>query len=158
MDRLTQFVAVAHLKLRLEILQRNPSLLDEYLEMAPVTPKLPAPMEFAGLKSRLQRAKGLETRSGVVGPQFDAALDVIETGVTMLETHVPELQKYGKDLMDTVNGMLAPSNGGPELDAVAPVATVVEATPAVPTAAGAVAAPALGPNGGPRILNSPTGA
>lgn len=95
-----------------------------------MAPTLPAPMEFAGLKSRLQRAKGLEKRAGVVGPRVDAALDIIETGVGVLETHAPELEKYGADLMSTINGMLAPSNGAPE-------------DPAVP----------LGPNGGPRILN-----
>jgi hypothetical protein len=118
--------------LRLEILQRNPELLD----MA-TTPALPAPMEFAGLKSRLQRAKNLEKRSAVAGPRLDAALDVIETGVGIIETHAPELEKYGSDLMTTINGMLEPSNGGPTL--------------ADPTVAPTVAP---GPNGGPRILNS----
>lgn len=112
-------------------------------------PTLPAPMEFAGLKSRLQRAKLLEGRAGVVGPRVDAALDVIEQGVGVLETHAPELEKYGADLMSTINGMLAPSNGGPPLDA--PVAP--EAPPAVPTGQAAADAPVqLGPNGGPRIL------
>jgi len=139
MDRLTAFVAIAHLKLRLEILQRHP-------EMA-TTPTLPAPMEFAGLKSRLQRAKGLETRAGVVGPRIDTALDVIESGVGVLETHAPELEKYGADLMSTINGMLAPSNGGPALEAAAVVPTLAPVT-------GAATPPHIGPNGGPRILNS----
>lgn len=129
MDRLTAFVAIAHLKLRLQ------RLTPEDVEMA-TTPVLPAPMEFAGLKSRLQRARGLEARAGVVGPRVDAALDIIETGVGVLETHAPELEKYGADLMSTINGMLAPSNGGPALD-------VAPADPAS----------AVGPNGGPRILN-----
>lgn len=134
MDALTAFVTIAHLKLRLEILARHP----EYI-MA-TTPTLPAPMEFAGLKSRLQRAKNLEKRSAVAGPRLDAALDVIEQGVGIIETHAPELEKYGSDLMSTINGMLEPTNGGPPLDATVP--------PTPPPTA-----PALGPNGGPRILN-----
>jgi hypothetical protein len=133
MDRLTAFVAIAHLKLRLQ------RVTPEQIEMA-TTPVLPVPMEFAGLKSRLQRARGLEARAGVVGPRVDAALDTIETGVGVLETHAPELEKYGADLMSTINGMLAPSNGGPALDAPAVAPTAAPQT--------------LGPNGGPRILNS----
>lgn len=147
MDALTAFVAIAHLKLRLDILQRHP----EFLEMA--TPTLPAPMEFAGLKSRLQRAKGLEARAGVVGPRVDAALDIIETGVGVLETHAPELEKYGADLMSTINGMLAPSNGGPALESAPVAAPAAEAAPAAPVPTPATAAPVIGPNGGPRIHN-----
>jgi hypothetical protein len=149
MDRLTAFVAIAHLKLRLEIYRENPFLAGqlfacdlEYIDMA--VPTLPPPMEFAGLKSRLQRAKSLEKRAGVVGPRVDAALDVIETGVGVLETHAPELEKYGQDLMSTINGMLVPTNGGPALEG----AENPTSTPATPTAD----APKLGPNGGPRIL------
>lgn len=145
MDQLTRFVAIAHLKLRLEILQRHP-------EMATTTPTLPAPMEFAGLKSLLVRAKNLEARSGVVRPRMDAALDVIEQGVGVLESHAPELEKYGKDLQDTINGMLVPSNGGPALES----ALVVPSAAANPTPSPSVAevTPVPGPNGGPRIHNS----
>lgn len=121
------------------------------------TPTLPAPMEFAGLKSRLQRAKGLEKRAGVVGPRVDAALDIIETGVGVLETHAPELEKYGADLMSTITGMLAPSNGAPddpEPTPVAPtVAPIMEAAPAAPVPTPAPVAAPVGPNGGPRIHN-----
>jgi hypothetical protein len=146
MDRLDALIAVAHLKLRLETIQRHP----EYL-MA-TTPTLPAPMEFAGLKSRLQRAKVLEARAGVVGPRVDAALDVIEAGVGVLETHAPELEKYGSDLMSTINGMLSTgSNGGPALDAPTAAPPSVAANPTLTPAAPETH---LGPNGGPRILNS----
>jgi hypothetical protein len=117
------------------------------------TPTLPAPMEFAGLKSRLQRAKGLEKRAGVVGPRVDAALDIIETGVGVLETHAPELEKYGADLMSTITGMLAPSNGGPELEAEAAPAVTVTVPLLPPDAPVAAPAAPLGPNGGPRIHN-----
>lgn len=142
MDRLTAFVAIAHLKLRLEILQRHLNMV--------TTPALPAPMEFAGLKSRLQRAKNLEKRSAVAGPRLDAALDVIETGVGIIETHAPELEKYGSDLMSTINGMLEPSNGGPALEAT-PDPTLQP--PVVSAASPATPPVAPGPNGGPRILN-----
>lgn len=132
MDYWTAFVAKAHLQLRLQ------RLTPEMIEMA-TTPVLPAPMEFAGLKSRLARARGLEQRAAVAGPRLDAALDIIETGVGVLETHAPELEKYGADLMNTITGMLAPSNGGPELEAANPTQPAPEA-------------PKTGPNGGPRIL------
>lgn len=139
MDQLTAFVELAYIKLRLELIDIALSKVPRM--PAPTAPKLPAPMEFAGLKSRLQRAKALEKRAGVAGPAMDTALDIIERGVTTLETHVPELQKYGKDLMDTINGMLEGSNGGPPLDDTTANPTPPPEAPPVP-----------GPNGGPRIL------
>lgn len=127
MDRLTAFVAIAHLKLRLETLQRHP----EYLSMQ--APVIPAPIQLAGLKSRLQRAKALEGRAGAAGGRVDAALDVIETGVSALEQHAPRLEQYGNDLLATIQGLVESSNGGPPADG--------SEVPAV-----------AGPNGGPRIL------
>lgn len=138
MDRLTAFVAIAHLKLRLETLQRYPEILDSLMAVTPI--KLPAPMHLAGLKSRLARAKGLEVRAGVAGVRVDSALDIIETGVAALEGHAPQLEQYGNDLMSTINSLLEPSNGGPPLDG--------EEEPA----ADPTPAPPPGPNGGPRIL------
>lgn len=129
-------ILLSHMKVRLERLTRNPELIHQMA--LPAAPKLPAPMEFAGLKSLLLRAKGLEARSGTVRPRVDAALNVIEQGVGILEGHAPELEKYGADLMSTINGMLEPTNGGPPLEGEAP--------PEAPTAE------KLGPNGGPRIL------
>jgi hypothetical protein len=136
MDRLTAFVAVAHLKLRLEILQRHP----EYLEMAPTIPTIPAPIQLAGLKSRLQRAKLLEGRSAIAGGRFDAALDGIDTAIGAVEKHAGQLEQYGNDLLSTIAGMIEPSNGGPPLEGT----PAADPTPP-PT-------PPLGPNGGPRIL------
>lgn len=124
MDRLTAFVAIAHLKLRLS------RLTPEYVEMATV-PVIPAPIQLAGLKSRLTRAAALEKRAAAGGTRIDAALDVIETGVAALEQHAPSLEQYGSELLDTITRLTEPSNGGPELDP-APVQP--------------------GPNGGPRIL------
>lgn len=132
MDRSTFHVALAHLKLRLEILARHP----EYADMSTAPPVLPAPIQLAGLKSRLQRAKGLESRAGAAGVRVDAALDVIENGVSALEAHAPKLEQYGADLMNTINGLLESGNGGPPADGSEIPADV---TP-------------KGPNGGPRIL------
>lgn len=149
MDRLDAFVALANLKLRIEVLQRNPSLIPNLKEsdMASV-PSLPAPIQLAGLKSRLQRAKGLEARAGAAGTRVDAALDIIETGVSALENHAPQLEKYGDDLMSTINGLLESSNGGPPLDDVPAIPT----SPAAPVAA-AETNSVPGPNGGPRFPN-----
>lgn len=123
-------------------------------------PVIPAPMQLAGLKSRLQRAQNLEGRAGAAGARVDAALDTIETGVSALEKHAPRLEQYGNDLMSTINNLLEPANGGPPLDgieedpsAAVPVAPVPTSPPAAPAP---VADPVPGPNGGPRILNSGT--
>lgn len=131
MDRLDALIAVAHLKLRLETLQRHP----EYLEMA-TAPVIPAPIQLAGLKSRLTRAAALEKRAAAGGTRIDAALDVIETGVSALEAHAPALEQYGSELLDTITRLTEPSNGGPSME----------------SAADAASPP--GPNGGPRIHNS----
>lgn len=137
MDRLTALIAVAHLKLRLEYLQRHPELLDDP-PMA-IVPVIPAPMQLAGLKSRLTRGANLETRAGAVGTRVDNAHDVIENGILALENYAPGLEQYGGDLMNQIKRMTEPANGGPPLEEV----PVVDPTPP---------APPPGPNGGPRIL------
>lgn len=141
-------ILLSHCKVRLERLTRNPSLIESCPPMATPPPTIPAPMQLAGLKSRLQRAAGLEKRAGAAGVRVDSALDTIETGVTALERHAPRLEQYGNDLMSTINSLLEPANGGPPLDGIEldPVAPVAD--PNAPDA------PKLGPNGGPRILNS----
>lgn len=104
-------------------------------------PVIPAPIQLAGLKSRLVRAKSLEGRSLAAGTRFDAALDGIDSAIGAVEGHAGALEKYGKELLSTIEGMLDGDNGGPPL----------EGAPEVPTSP-----PAPGPNGGPRILNSGT--
>ncbi len=128
MEPIGIFLAVVHLKLLQFLVQK--------WKVSTVTvPIIPAPIQLAGLKSRLQRAKGLELRAAAGGTRIDSALDVIENGVTALENHAPQLEQYGNDLMSTINGLLEPGNGGPPLEdpAAAPL-------------------PVPGPNGGPRIL------
>lgn len=152
MDFPDALVALAHMKLRLERLTRNPSLIEESPMAAPIAPVIPAPIALAGLKARLTRAKGLEGRAAAAGTRVDSALDIIETGVSALEKHAPRLEQYGGDLMDTINSLLEGGNGGPPLDGIEeePVTPVPTPPPAPSTTPPVVP----GPNGGPRILNS----
>src|ERR1700737_4173786 len=131
MDPLTRFVAIAHLKLRLETLQRHP----EYLSMA-TAPVLPAPIQLAGLKSRLARGASLEARAGAVGTRVDNAHNVIESGIAALENYAPGLEQYGSDLLSQIQRLSEPSNGGPPLEDPAVVPTLPPEQP-------------KGPNGGP---------
>lgn len=96
--------------------------------------EIKAPIELAGLKSRLVRAKGLEARAAVSGKRFDAALDGIDSAIGAVEKHAGQLEQYGQDLQSTIDGMTAGTNGAPE-DTAAPEAP-----------------PLPGPAGGPRIL------
>lgn len=63
MDRVTALVAIAHMRLRLEMLARYPELL-ESIDM-----DIRRPMELAGLKGRLARAKKLETDGQVISSE-----------------------------------------------------------------------------------------
>lgn len=129
MDRLTAFVVSSHLKLRLEILNRHPEYLQDVPDM-----EIKAPIELAGLKSRLARAKALESRAATSGKRFDVALDGIDAAIGAVEKHAGQLEQYGSDLRATIDGMTDGSNGAPE-----------EETAAEPN-------PTPGPGGGPRIL------
>lgn len=102
----------------------------------PVAPKLPAPIQLAGLASRLKRGANLEARAGAAGTRIDAAHDVIESGIVALENYAPGLEQYGGALMDQIKRLSEPSNGAPPEDG--------SEVPAV--------VPTVGPNGGPRIL------
>lgn len=137
MDHLTAFVSVSHLKLRLEILSRYPHLLLEYSDM-----EIKAPIELAGLKARLARAKALEARSGVAGKRVDSALDTIDEAIGAVEKHAGQLEQYGSDLRATIEGMVAGSNGPPTSE---DYIDLVPATEPEPT-------PLLNAAGGPRIL------
>jgi hypothetical protein len=70
MDRLTALVAIAHLKLRLEVIQRNPQLL-EALDM---NRTIKRPIELAGFAGRLIRAEKIETDLAVTGERYDTVL------------------------------------------------------------------------------------
>lgn len=133
-------ILLSHMKVRLERLTRNPSLIESFPPMAIAPPKLPAPIQLAGLKSRLTRGANLEARAGAVGTRVDAAHDVIEAGVAALEQYAPGLEQYGGDLLNQIQRLSEPTNGGPPEDG-SEVPAVVDPN-----------APRPGPNGGPRIL------
>lgn len=113
--------------------------------MADVTPAIKMPIQLAGLKSRLQRAKLLETKAGDLGTRFDAALDGIDTAIAAGAAHAGQLEQYGNDLMSTINGMIDTGSNGAPPDEVEDVPT--------PAAAPATDAAPTGPNGGPRFPN-----
>lgn len=107
MDRLEALVAIAHLRLRLVMIERNPLLLEK------VTMQIKRPIELAGLKGRLARAKQTEAAIAVTGERYDAALDAIDEAHGAAKAHVGELERYGSELRDTIEGMTGGSNGGP---------------------------------------------
>lgn len=139
MDHLDALIALANLKLRIEILQRCPELIP--MPIAP--PVIKMPIQLAGLKSRLQRAKVLEAKAGDLGARMDAALDGIDTAIAAGAAHAGQLEQYGNDLLSTITGMIdSGSNGAPadEEDTMGPIDTPE-----------ANALSIAGPNGGPRF-------
>ena len=133
MDQLTAFVELAYIKLRLELIDRA---LQKVPRMPLIPPKLPAPIQLAGLGARLKRGASLEARANAVGTRVDNAHDVIESGIAALENYEPGLEQYGSQLLTQIQRLSEPSNGGPPLESEGP--TQQEA-------------PVPGPNGGPRI-------
>lgn len=108
MDRVTALVAIAHLKLRLELLERNPNLL-EAIDMIDIK----RPIELAGMRSRLARAKKLETEIAVTGQRYDTVLDAIDEQHAALRGHVGQLESERWQLDHVLGGMVAGDNGGP---------------------------------------------
>ncbi|MEY9599817.1 hypothetical protein ABIF74_004509 [Bradyrhizobium japonicum] len=99
MDRLEALVAIAHLRLRLVMIERNPQLLEG------TTMQIKRPIELAGLKGRLVRARQTEASIAVTGERFDAALDGIDEAHAAARAHVGELERLGADLRQTIEGM-----------------------------------------------------
>jgi hypothetical protein len=106
MDRLTALVAIAHLKLRLERLERNPQWL-EAIDM-----EIKRPMELAGLKSRLARAKKQEGDIALTGQRFDKVLDAIDDLHGVSKNHVGQLEVYQAELKLTIEGMVGSGDNG----------------------------------------------
>lgn len=72
------------------------------------------PIELAGLKSRLARAKATEAAIEVTGKRFDAVLDRIDELHGVSRGHVGQLEAQAAELASTIDGMVsAGSNGGP---------------------------------------------
>ena len=108
MDRLTALVAIANLKLRLELIQRNPQILED-LEMIDIK----RPIELAGMAARLKRAQKTETDIAVTGKRYDEVLDAIDERHAALKGHVGSLETTAAQLDQVINSMIAGSNGGP---------------------------------------------
>lgn len=98
--------------------------------------EIKAPIELAGLKGRLVRAKALEGRAALGGARIDTALNMIEDGIGAVEKHAGQLEQYGSELQKTIEGMIAGSNGAPDEE--------TGTAESLPTPGS--------PSGGPRIL------
>jgi len=108
MDRLEALVAIAHLRLRLVMVERHPQLLEG------IGMEIKRPIELAGLKSRLARARATEAAIAVTGKRYDLALDAIDEAHDAAKAHAGQLELYGSELRSTVEGMIATgANGGP---------------------------------------------
>ncbi|MGY3689949.1 hypothetical protein ACVIGA_000029 [Bradyrhizobium sp. USDA 3240] len=112
MDRVTALVAIAQLKLRLELLERHPEIL-EGIDMIDIK----RPIELAGMRSRLARAKKLEADIGVTGQRYDRVLDKIDEQHRALQGHAGELENNSAQLEQLLGSMIAGDNGGPNGDA-----------------------------------------
>ena len=108
MDRVTALVAIAHLKLRLELLERHPQIL-EGIDMIDIK----RPIELAGMRSRLARAKKLEADIGVTGQRYDRVLDKIDEQHRALQGHAGELENNSAQLEQLLGTMIAGDNGAP---------------------------------------------
>jgi len=107
MDRLTALVAIAHLRLRLEIIERHPELLEQDMTL-----KIKKPIELAGLKSRMIRAEGQERAIVGLGKRYDDVQDGIDELIGAHAEHVGELEHYEGELRRKIEGMVG-SNGDP---------------------------------------------
>lgn len=73
------------------------------------------PIELAGLKSRLLRAKKQEASISDLGQRYDKVQDAIDDAISAGKSHVGDLESYHADLKSTIEGMVG-SNGGDPLD------------------------------------------
>jgi len=109
MDRLDALVAIAHLRLRLVMIERNPKLL----ERIPMPIEIKRPMELAGLRSRLARARQTEAAIEVTGKRYDGVLDRIDELHEAARGNVGHLEGQESELRRLVEAMTGGSNGGP---------------------------------------------
>jgi hypothetical protein len=108
MDRIDALIAIANLRVRLQLIERNPKLL-EAIDM-----EIKRPIELAGLKGRLARAKRAEADIAVTGQRYDKALDKIDELHGVAKAHVAHLERHGDDLESLIGGMVTTGdNGGP---------------------------------------------
>jgi hypothetical protein len=105
MDRLTAFVAISHLKLRLQILSRHPELL----EGIAMTPKL------AGLSTALATLRdSLEGQASALVDRATVAEARMKTAMTKATAQMAATEQAVADIEAFANS-LEGSNGGPSL-------------------------------------------
>lgn len=118
MDRLTAFVAISHLKLRLQILARHPELIEEAM-----TPKL------AGLTSAMAklrhtveteadkltaRIEGANTHSAAAFQKAHVVLDSTEKDVSEIEEFIASLAGSNGAPVGPLDASSVPSAAQPE--------------------------------------------
>jgi hypothetical protein len=74
---------------------------------------IPRPVELAGMRSRMLRAKQLQKDVAKTGEDYDAVLDGIDEAHRAIKSHVGDLKVVEWSLRDTIEGMIDRSNGGP---------------------------------------------
>lgn len=120
MDRITALVSVAHLKLRLKMLQRHPELLDG-TKMTPT---------FKGLGSALAKLKhGLDLQAGPLMADIESLASEAPDLLKQAATEVAKTKQAVSDIKEFVAGLIG-SNGGPLEDSPPPPADMAQAVPA----------------------------
>lgn len=106
MDRVTALVAIAHLRLRLEWIERNPQLLEDAML------KIKKPIELIGLKTQIIRAEGQEKQIAGLGVRYNKVQGDIDELIGAHTEHVGDLEHAAVDLRRKIEGMVG-SNGDP---------------------------------------------
>jgi hypothetical protein len=75
---------------------------------------LQMPLELAGLKRRLERARAAESSIGVLGSCYDRVLDAIEEKRDQAARHVEHLEHYDGELGKLIESMTGQSNHPPQ--------------------------------------------
>src|SRR6202790_2672555 len=129
MDRLTAFVAISHLKLRLQYLSRHPELIKE-TSMTPT---------FKGLGGALAKLKhDLDLQAQPLMADIESLASEAPGLLKQAVQEVAKTKQAVADIKDYVSGLLE-SNGGPILTASPPMSA------ASPAPATSIAAPAGAP-------------
>ena len=113
MDHWTAFVAIHHLKLRLDILQRHP----EFLEDTYMTPT------FKGLGSALSKLKhGLDLQAAPLMADIESLATEAPDLLKQAAAEVAKTKQAVADIKDFVSGLVGDNGGGPLDDSSTPSA------------------------------------
>jgi hypothetical protein len=112
-DRLTALIAIAHLKLRLEILTRYPDSLEAIIMADKPSLYIPRPLDLAGMRSRLMRSQQQGKDLAKTGKAYDDVMDGIDEAHAAIKGHVGDLTLLEGSLRNQIMSMLERSNGDP---------------------------------------------